>query len=153
MYPWAIFFAEREEVKLKDEKDSESSAVGPDYEEILTLISSLNAISQPVHTDFIHNWGFHFCFASSAVGHPSLTSLPCVQHLCLAQVLTTEGCCGLLRRDSSTLGWSRSEPGHCVVEIQLPLRCLFWKSGFLALCEGQCRGELSNERTTREIYS
>ncbi len=49
--------------------------------------------------------------------------------------------------------WLRSGPGHCVVEIQRPLHCLFWKSGFLAPCEGQCRGEPLNERTTWEIYS
>lgn len=47
----------------------------------------------------------------------------------------------------------RSEPGHCVVEIQCPLHCLFWKTSFLALCEGQCGGELLNERTSWEIYS
>lgn len=33
--------------------------------------------------------------------------------------------------------WLRS--GRFVVETQLPLHCLFWKSGFLALFEGQCR--------------
>lgn len=44
--------------------------------------------------------------------------------------------------------WLRSGPGHCVVETRLPLHCLIWKSGFVALCEGQCRGEPLHESTT-----
>lgn len=42
--------------------------------------------------------------------------------------------------------WLRSEPGHCVVETQRSLHCLFWKSRFLALGEGQCWGEPLNEK-------
>lgn len=71
-----------------------------------------------------------------------LTSVSCVQNHCLAWVLTTENCCGVSEAWLIHWVWLRSGPRRCVVETQIPLCCLFWKFGFLALGEDQCPEEL-----------
>lgn len=53
--------------------------------EILLFISSLNTTNKPLHA------GSRYYFSRLS----SLTSLSCVQRLRLAQVVTTEGCCGV----------------------------------------------------------